>query len=146
MQPSLADLAIESEIAQNRPSRRDLLRYAVAGTAGLATFAALPGIGRAQTVTGVIDVAAVEAVIPALEASIERLMTETGIPGLAIGIVAADQVALLQAYGVRDTATNEPVDVDTIFQLASVSKPIASTVVAALVGDGFVSWDGGAAG
>jgi CubicO group peptidase (beta-lactamase class C family) len=33
------------------------------------------------------------------------------------------------------------VDAGTVFQLASVSKPLASTVVAALVGDGVVAWD-----
>jgi CubicO group peptidase (beta-lactamase class C family) len=38
---------------------------------------------------------------------------------------------------------NRPLQVnpDTVFQLASVSKPIASTVVASLVGRREVSWD-----
>ena len=35
----------------------------------------------------------------------------------------------------------ETVDADTVFQIASMSKPIASTVVAALVGEGVVAWD-----
>jgi Beta-lactamase class C and other penicillin binding proteins len=33
------------------------------------------------------------------------------------------------------------VDADTVFQLASVSKPIGSTVVAELVGEGKITWD-----
>ena len=41
----------------------------------------------------------------------------------------------------REAGKPREVDPDTVFQLASVSKPIASTVVAALVGDGIVGWD-----
>ena len=41
----------------------------------------------------------------------------------------------------RRAGSPEPVDPDTVFQLASLSKPIASTVVAALAGDGVVAWD-----
>ena len=43
--------------------------------------------------------------------------------------------------GVRDVNTQEAVDADTVFQLASLSKPIGSTVVAELVGEGELSWD-----
>jgi len=42
---------------------------------------------------------------------------------------------------VRDVNSKEPVDADTVFQLASLSKPIGSTVVAELVGEGKISWD-----
>ncbi len=35
----------------------------------------------------------------------------------------------------------EPVDGDTVFQLASVSKPIGATVVAELVGEQKITWD-----
>jgi CubicO group peptidase (beta-lactamase class C family) len=47
----------------------------------------------------------------------------------------------LESFGVREAGKPEPVNADTVFQLASVSKPIASTVVAALVGRGLVCWD-----
>ena len=41
----------------------------------------------------------------------------------------------------RQAGKPEAVDDDTVFQLASLSKPIAATVVAALAGDGKVAWD-----
>ena len=41
----------------------------------------------------------------------------------------------------REVGDPSPVDAETVFQLASVSKPIGSTVVAALVGEGLLSWD-----
>ncbi len=60
---------------------------------------------------------------------------------MAIGVVSRDEVVYLKGFGVREAGTDQAVDADTVFQLASVSKPIASTVVAALVGDGVVGWD-----
>ena len=39
------------------------------------------------------------------------------------------------------SAQTDAVDADTVFQLASVSKPIASTVLAALVDKGTIHWD-----
>jgi CubicO group peptidase (beta-lactamase class C family) len=42
---------------------------------------------------------------------------------------------------VRKAGEPAPIDADTVFQLASVSKSIASTVVAVLVSQHKVSWD-----
>ena len=46
-----------------------------------------------------------------------------------------------KGFGVRDTSAKNPVDADTVFQLASLSKPIGSTVVAELVSEGKITWD-----
>jgi CubicO group peptidase (beta-lactamase class C family) len=63
------------------------------------------------------------------------------VPGLAIAVVFQDQVVYAGGFGVRNVNTHEPVNADTVFQLASLSKPIGSTVVAELVGEGKISWD-----
>ncbi|TIN30067.1 MAG: beta-lactamase family protein, partial [Mesorhizobium sp.] len=63
------------------------------------------------------------------------------VPGLAIGVVHDDKVIFLKGFGHREAGRPEPVDADTVFQIASLSKPISATVVAALVSDGVVSWD-----
>ncbi|MGH7249185.1 MAG: serine hydrolase domain-containing protein, partial [Pseudomonadota bacterium] len=47
----------------------------------------------------------------------------------------------LEGFGVRESCNPAAVDPDTVFQVASVSKPIATTVMAALVGQGIVGWD-----
>ncbi len=39
------------------------------------------------------------------------------------------------------TATGRPVSADTVFQIASMSKPLSSTIVSGLVGDGVIDWD-----
>ena len=76
-----------------------------------------------------------------LETLITAEMQKTGVPGIAIGIVYRDKPIYLKGYGVRDVGKSYPVDADTVFQLASVSKPLGSTVIAGLVSDGIVKWD-----
>src|SRR6476659_6568698 len=71
----------------------------------------------------------------------QKQIDQNAVPGLAIAVVFQDKVVYAKGFGVRDINTKAPVDGDTVFQLASVSKPIGSTVVAELVGDGKISWD-----
>jgi CubicO group peptidase (beta-lactamase class C family) len=68
-------------------------------------------------------------------------MQKTNLPGLAVGVVYQGRVVFLKGYGVRRLGEQAKVDADTVFEIASVSKPIASTIVASLVGSGVVSWD-----
>ena len=68
-------------------------------------------------------------------------MDATGTPGVAVAVVHGDEVLHTQGYGVRSTATGEPVGEDTVFQIASMSKPISSTVMSGLVGEGVIDWD-----
>jgi CubicO group peptidase (beta-lactamase class C family)/pimeloyl-ACP methyl ester carboxylesterase len=79
--------------------------------------------------------------IQELEKLAQQKIQENAVPGLAIAVVFQDKVVYAKGFGVRDVNTNAPVDADTVFQLASVSKPIGSTVVAELVGEGKISWD-----
>jgi CubicO group peptidase (beta-lactamase class C family) len=76
-----------------------------------------------------------------LDAFVDEAMEKTRIPGLAVAVVYNDQVVLIKGYGVRKLGNLAKVDPDTVFEIASVSKPIASTIVASLVGSGEVSWD-----
>jgi CubicO group peptidase (beta-lactamase class C family) len=71
----------------------------------------------------------------------ENQIEKGAIPGLAIAVVFQDKVVYAAGFGVRDVNTQEPVNADTVFQLASLSKPVGSTVVAELVGEGKISWD-----
>ncbi|BCH35451.1 serine hydrolase [Mesorhizobium sp. L-8-10] len=99
---------------------------------------ALPASGAsAQTVTP----DRVEAALSKLEPLAERLVADGGVPGLAIGVVHNDKVVYLKGFGRREAGKPDLVDADTVFQIASLSKPVSATVVAALVGDGRVSWD-----
>lgn len=70
-----------------------------------------------------------------------QTLEQSGVPGIGIAVVHNDQVAMARGFGVRAVGRPEPIDADTVFQAASVSKPLATTVLAALVGQGRVSWD-----
>jgi CubicO group peptidase (beta-lactamase class C family) len=83
----------------------------------------------------------VEAALPALEKLAEGMLQKTGVPGVAISVVFKDRVVYLKGFGVRQAGRREPVDADTAFQLASVSKPITSTILAILVSLGLIDWD-----
>ena len=71
----------------------------------------------------------------------ERAMADSGVPGMAVGVVHDDEVVWTQGFGVRRVGEPEKVDADSVFQLASLSKPVGSTVVAGLVGQGALDWD-----
>jgi CubicO group peptidase (beta-lactamase class C family) len=80
-------------------------------------------------------------VINQIQSFVEKSMAKTGVPGVAVGIVCRDKIVYLKGFGVRKAGCRAPVNADTIFQLASLSKPIASTVIAGLVGAHEISWD-----
>jgi CubicO group peptidase (beta-lactamase class C family)/pimeloyl-ACP methyl ester carboxylesterase len=83
----------------------------------------------------------VTSAVQKLEKLAQQKIQENALPGLAIAVVFQDKVVYAKGFGVRDVNTKAPVDADTVFQLASVSKPIGSTVVAELVGEGKITWD-----
>src|SRR6266498_2719556 len=66
----------------------------------------------------------------------QKQIQENALPGLAIAVVFQDKVVYAKGFGVRDVNTKAAVDADTVFQIASVSKSVGSTVVAELVGEG----------
>jgi CubicO group peptidase (beta-lactamase class C family) len=98
-------------------------------------------MGAAVAPVHVVTVDTVRGALPALETMAQHLVDTDEVPGLSIAVVYRDEVLYAKGVGVRVAAGEERVDADTVFQLASLSKPIASTVVAALVSDGRVSWD-----
>lgn len=83
----------------------------------------------------------VAAALPKLKEFARQITDKKLVPGLSIAVVHRDEIVLLDGFGVREIGKPAAVDADTVFQLASVSKPLAATVVAGLVGDGKVSWD-----
>jgi CubicO group peptidase (beta-lactamase class C family) len=76
-----------------------------------------------------------------LEKLAQKQIQEHALPGLAIAVVFQDKVVYAKGFGVRDTNKKQPIDADTVFQLASISKSVGSTVVAELVGEGKITWD-----
>jgi CubicO group peptidase (beta-lactamase class C family) len=75
-----------------------------------------------------------------LDGVIEEVLARTDIPGVAVAVVHDGEVTYVKGFGVREASKPEMVDADTVFQLASVSKSVGATVVAAQVAAGKVDW------
>lgn len=78
--------------------------------------------------------------VQALDNVVKEIHTRTTVPGLAVAVVHQDEVVYAKGFGVRQIGTDLPVDKYTVFQLASVSKPLGATVIAKLVSEGVVNW------
>ncbi|MEU8033443.1 serine hydrolase [Streptomyces sp. NPDC049099] len=76
-----------------------------------------------------------------LDGLVGNAMRQTGVPGVAVGVVYRDKVVYERGFGVRELGKSDKVDPETVFQLASLSKPLSSTVVAGTVGRKVVGWD-----
>lgn len=84
---------------------------------------------------------AVGKAVSKLDGIIGDLMASSGIPGMAVAVVHGGKTLYAKGFGVRDTGKPDAVDADTVFQLASLSKPLAATAVAHQVGTGALAWD-----
>src|SRR6184192_2249052 len=66
-------------------------------------------------------------------------MANGGVPGLAMGIVRDGKIVGTTAEGVRNTASAVPVDDDTVFEAASLTKPVFAYAVLQLIDAGVLS-------
>ena len=84
---------------------------------------------------------AVDDAVAKLDGIVNDLMKKSGIPGMAVGVVHAGKTVYAKGFGVKDVRSDEKIDPDTVFQLASLSKPLSATVVAHQVGQNAIGWD-----
>lgn len=73
--------------------------------------------------------------------TIAELMTRFNVPGVSIAVIKDHQIHWAKAYGIADVATGAPVNVETMFQAASISKPVAAMAVLRAVQDGLFTLD-----
>jgi len=73
--------------------------------------------------------------------SIAELMKAFGVPGVSVAVIWDYRVHWAKGYGVADVETGKPVDTETVFQAASISKPVAAMAVLKAVQDGLFSLD-----
>lgn len=97
-------------------------------------------------VSGVaIPAGRIDGAVAKVDGLVGDLMKSTGVPGMAVAIVHGGKVLYAKGFGVKDVSKGRgqgnKVDADTVFQLASVSKSVGSTVVAHEVSDNVLAWD-----
>jgi CubicO group peptidase (beta-lactamase class C family) len=78
---------------------------------------------------------------PPLQLNIEKLMQLYKVPGLSIAVIDNFKIAWAKGYGVTEAGTNSPVTAHTLFQAASISKPVTATGALTLVEQGKLSLD-----
>jgi CubicO group peptidase (beta-lactamase class C family) len=76
-----------------------------------------------------------------LENYIQEVMNKSQIPGLCISIVRNDSVIFSKGFGVLIAGKEEPVDQQTLFNVASLSKAFTAAAVALQVDSGNLRWD-----
>jgi len=76
-----------------------------------------------------------------LEKEIAKGMEETKVPGLSVAIIKDAKPFWRQAFGVKDSASREPVDTGTLFEAASVSKTVFAYAVMKLCEKGVMNLD-----
>lgn len=87
-----------------------------------------------------VDEGRIEYAIGKVTDIVEEELEQSGIPGAAVAVVHGGEVVVAEGFGVRDTGTGANVDERTVFPLASISKSVSATVVAAESADGEVGW------
>lgn len=58
--------------------------------------------------------------------TIEGRMKHYGVPGLSIAVIKGSKVVWAKSYGVIDRGSKQPVTNQTLFQAASISKPVSA--------------------
>jgi CubicO group peptidase (beta-lactamase class C family) len=79
--------------------------------------------------------------IAQLQTDIPNFMKQADIPGLSIALIRRGKTEWLHTFGVKDAKTNKPVSEDTIFEAASLSKPVFAYGVLKLVDQGKLALD-----
>jgi len=76
-----------------------------------------------------------------LESSLPSLMQEANIPGLQIAVIRNGKILWHGAYGIKNMQTQAPVEKNTVFEAASLTKPFFAYLVLKMVEKGELDLD-----
>lgn len=101
----------------------------------------------AQTRTAADRIAAIEGAQAAAGTSglglltIDELMKRFNVPGVSVAVIDNFEIHWAKAYGLADVETEAPANTETLFQAASISKPVAAMASLKAVQDGLFTLD-----
>lgn len=75
------------------------------------------------------------------DAYVEKTLNDWQLPGVIISVVKDGKPVFAKGYGLRDVNRGLPPDENTLFHIASHSKPIAAVSIAMLVDERKLDWD-----
>jgi len=73
--------------------------------------------------------------------TIDEIMKKTHVPGVSVAVIRDFAIHWAKGYGVADVKTSEPVTAETMFQAASISKPVTAMAFLRMVQEGKVTLD-----
>ena len=73
--------------------------------------------------------------------TLEEVMRRLRVPGASVAVIKDFRVHWAKGYGVADVESGRPVEVGTLFQAASISKPVAAMAALTLVQEGRFALD-----
>ncbi|MBD0413452.1 serine hydrolase [Oryzicola mucosus] len=78
--------------------------------------------------------------VEALPDIVAKIIERSGVPGVAVAVVHDGKTVFSQGYGLREIGKPDPITPETVFQIASVSKPISATIAAIEITKGKAAW------
>ena len=72
---------------------------------------------------------------------VEFIMNNSAIPGLAVAKLVSGEIELVKTYGYANLESGQKVDENTLFHVASVSKPIMGISLLQLIDEGLIDLD-----
>lgn len=76
-----------------------------------------------------------------LPARLADRMATLRVPGVSVAVIHQGKIAWTAGYGVKEAGANEPITPQTLFQAASISKPVAVAGALRLVEQGLLDLD-----
>lgn len=71
-------------------------------------------------------------ILTQLDKHIQKQVQWRRIPGCAVAVVYQNKIVFMNGYGLKSLYKKEKIDIHTVFQLGSISKPIAATLASIL--------------
>jgi CubicO group peptidase (beta-lactamase class C family) len=117
----------------------------LAGVAGLLLFPAVLALAQPAPVRSASPspspAGLAPAAVRAVEAAISATMSAEHIPGLSVAVVTHGEVQWSSGYGQSDVENAVPASAETVYRLASVSKPITAVAAMQLAEQGKLDLD-----
>jgi len=122
-----------------------LLVLVAVGATSEAPTATTPVLDESALMQATLDGPSLDGVAPAtieqLQARVAAVLEREGVPGVGLALVDRDGLRWAGGVGVADLKTGRPVDADTQFRVASITKSVVALGVMRLVEQGRLDLD-----
>jgi CubicO group peptidase (beta-lactamase class C family) len=102
---------------------------------------AMPALSFATGRAGPARRAQFDAIVPKLDAFLAAKMKEVSATGFAVGVIVDGEPVYLRGFGVRDLVSRTPIDADSVFRLASLTKSFTALAILRLRDEGKLALD-----